>query len=117
MPNAVAKQWVAVVVAGALALGGRTALGADPNKVLRLAIYDIETLDPQQFNDSPSSDVVAAIFEGLYECDYLATPAKLAPVCAIGLPRSPTAAKRGRCFCNTGFFSPTIRPSRASRAN
>jgi oligopeptide transport system substrate-binding protein len=86
VPDAVAKQWVAVVVACVLALSGSTASGADPAKVLRLAIYDIETLDPQQINDSPSSDVAAAIFEGLYESDYLAAPAKLAPVCAIGLP-------------------------------
>jgi hypothetical protein len=26
---------------------------ADPNKVLRIASPDIETLDPQQYNDSP----------------------------------------------------------------
>jgi oligopeptide transport system substrate-binding protein len=69
-----------------LGLMAERVLAADPAKVLRLAIFDIETLDPQQINDSPSSDVAAAIFEGLYESDYLATPAKLAPVCATSLP-------------------------------
>lgn len=59
---------------------------ADPNKILRLASPDIETLDPHQINDSPSSDVADAIFEGLYEWDYLAAPARLAPLAAVALP-------------------------------
>ena len=40
---------------------------ADPGKVLRVASPDIDTLDPQQFNDDPSFEVFTAIFEGLYE--------------------------------------------------
>ena len=59
---------------------------ADPNKVLRIASPDIETLDPQQYNDSPSFNVITAIFEGMYEWDYLASPAKLNPVGAVALP-------------------------------
>jgi len=59
---------------------------ADPNKVLRIASPDIETLDPHQYNDSPSFNVITAIFEGLYEYDYLASPAKLNPVGAAALP-------------------------------
>ena len=59
---------------------------ADPNKILRLASPDIETLDPHQINDSPSSDVADAIFEGLYEWDYFASPARLAPLAAVALP-------------------------------
>ena len=69
----------------ALACGG-LALAADPNKVLRIATPDIETLDPQQITDSPSSDIADAIFEGLYEWDYLAATAKLAPLVAAALP-------------------------------
>src|ERR1700687_1812628 len=59
---------------------------ADPAKVLRLAVFDIETLDPQQIDDDPSSQVAAAIFEGLYDWDYLASPARLAPISATALP-------------------------------
>ena len=60
---------------------------ADPIKVLRVALNDIETLDPQQYNDSPSFDVISAIFEGLYEWDYLATSPTLSPVTAAGPPQ------------------------------
>ncbi len=59
---------------------------ADPNKVLRIASPDIETLDPHQYNDDPSFQVIAAIFEGLYEWDYLASTPTLAPVTAAGAP-------------------------------
>jgi len=64
-----------------------SAQAADPNKVLRIASPDIETLDPHQFNDSPSFDVITAIFEGLYEWDYLAAAPTLAPVTAAGPPQ------------------------------
>jgi ABC-type transport system substrate-binding protein len=60
---------------------------ADPNKVLHIASPDIETLDPHQFNDSPSFDVLTAIFESLYEWDYLAAAPTLAPVTAAGPPQ------------------------------
>ncbi len=71
----------------ALALAAPDAgAAADPNKVLHIASADIETLDPHQYNDSPSFDVITAIFEGLYEWDYLASPAKLSPVGAVALP-------------------------------
>src|SRR5689334_1305255 len=62
------------------------AIAADPNKVLRIATPDIETLDPQQITDSPSSDIADAIFENLYEWDYLAATAKLSPLLAAALP-------------------------------
>jgi ABC-type transport system substrate-binding protein len=55
--------------------------------VLHIASPDIETLDPDQFNDSPSFDVITAIFEGLYEWDYLASAPTLAPVTAAGTPQ------------------------------
>ena len=68
------------------------AIGAAPNKVLRIASPDIETLDPHQYNDDPSFQVIAAIFEGLYEWDYLASTPTLAPVTAAGPPElSPDA--------------------------
>ena len=39
----------------------------NPDKVLHIATFDIETFDPQQYNDEPSNKVISAIFEGLYE--------------------------------------------------
>ncbi|OLC65479.1 MAG: hypothetical protein AUH79_07510, partial [Betaproteobacteria bacterium 13_1_40CM_4_64_4] len=52
--------------------------------ILRVASPDIETLDPQQFSDNPSFEVLVAIFEPLYEWDYLRSPPKLSPVTAAG---------------------------------
>jgi peptide/nickel transport system substrate-binding protein len=77
-----AANWLAVI---ALAMSC-AASAADPNKVLRVASFDIETFDPQQFNDDPSFQVFTSIFEGLYEYDYLASPPRLAPVTASGPP-------------------------------
>jgi ABC-type transport system substrate-binding protein len=66
---------VAVSCAVALAAGA-----ADPAKVLRIAQFDIDTLDPQQYADDPSFQVVMAIFEPLYEWDYLSPTPKLTPL-------------------------------------
>lgn len=63
------------------------ALAADPAKVLHVASPDIETLDPHQYNDEPSFQIIATIFEGLYEWDYLAATPTLAPVTAAGPPQ------------------------------
>ena len=81
----IAARWIALaaLVAGC---AGHAANAADPAKVLRFASFDIETFDPQQFNDDPSFQIFTAIFEGLYEYDYLASPPKLAPVTAAGPP-------------------------------
>ena len=65
---------------------GCAANAADPAKVLRIASLDIETFDPQQFNDNPSFEVFTAIFEGLYEYDYLVCPYALKPLLAARLP-------------------------------
>ena len=69
-------------------LAGAAAHAADLDKVLRVALLDIATFDPQQFNDNPSFEVFSAIYEGLYEYDYLASPPRLAPVTASGPPVS-----------------------------
>ena len=65
---------------------GTAAGAADPDKVLRVAMPDIETLDPHQYSDDPSFQVLRAIFEGMYEWDYLASPARLSPLAAVALP-------------------------------
>jgi oligopeptide transport system substrate-binding protein len=61
-----------------------TAHAADPAKILRVAAADIDTLDPQQYSDDPSFQVVQAIFEPLFEWDYLASSPKLTPLTAGG---------------------------------
>ena len=63
-----------------------TAHAADPAKVLHLASPDIDTLDAQAYADDPSFQVLMAIFEPLYEWDYLASPPKLAPLTAAAQP-------------------------------
>lgn len=62
------------------------ALAADMNKVLRVSSGDITSLDPQQGTDLRSTRIVSHIFEGLYEFDYLANPAKVVPNTADGMP-------------------------------
>ncbi len=59
---------------------------ADEPKVLRLALPDIAILDPQQITDLYSRRVADVIFEGLYQFDYLASPAKVVPNTAVALP-------------------------------
>ena len=54
--------------------------------MLRIASSDIDTLDPQQYTDDPSFQVLMAIFEPLYEWDYLAPPPKLSPLTAAAPP-------------------------------
>jgi len=63
-----------------------SAHAADPSKVLHLASPDIDTLDPQNYSDDPSFQIIQALFEPAYEWDYLASPPKLTPLTAEGLP-------------------------------
>lgn len=59
---------------------------ADRNKILHVASTSIETLDPQRYSDDPSYQIQFAIFEGLYEWDYLASPSRLMPNTATAMP-------------------------------
>ena len=78
---------IATILAAVLLLAAGGVAGApDPNKVLRVASPDIETLDPQQWSDDPSFQVQDAIFEPLYEWHYLASPPRLSPMTAAALP-------------------------------
>ena len=61
-------------------------VAASPEKVLRLALPDITSLDPQQVSDLYSARVVNVIFEGLYQYHYLASPAKVIPNTAAAMP-------------------------------
>ena len=63
-----------------------SAIAADPAKVLRVASFDIETLDPEQYVENPSFEITRALFEGLYEFEYLDAPPRLYPNTATALP-------------------------------
>jgi oligopeptide transport system substrate-binding protein len=80
------------------------AAAADPNKVLRVTTFDIETLDPHQYNDDPSFRVITAIFEGLYEWDYLAATPTLAPVTAAGPPEISADGKTWTIRLKPGIY-------------
>jgi ABC-type transport system substrate-binding protein len=51
-----------------------------------LSTSDIDTLDPQQWQDTYSNTVGSAIFEALYEWDYLGRPPAPVPNTAAGPP-------------------------------
>jgi oligopeptide transport system substrate-binding protein len=74
---------VAMVVLVSLA---GAAHAADPAKILRVAMFDIDTLDPQQYSEDPSFQVIQALFEPAYEWDYLSKTPKLTPLTAAGPP-------------------------------
>ncbi|MEO8488119.1 MAG: ABC transporter substrate-binding protein [Betaproteobacteria bacterium] len=83
-----ARPTVGLVVAALAAAGlcAAPAHSADPAKVLRIAVTDIDTLDPQQYSDNPSFQVIQALFEPAYEFDYLARTPTLTPLTAEGPP-------------------------------
>jgi len=63
------------------------ALGAaDMRKVLRISSNDITSLDPQQGTDLYSTRVTSAIFEALYEFEYLSAGSKVIPCTAEAMP-------------------------------
>ncbi len=78
--------WLALVAVATLCLAPPAVGRADPAKVLRVSSYDIASLDPQQGTDLYSTRVASAIFEGLYQFDYLAEPTRVIPDTAESLP-------------------------------
>ncbi|MBX3635687.1 MAG: bicyclomycin resistance protein [Rubrivivax sp.] len=75
-------------LAAALALPPAAAQhGPGARRVLRYAFPIAETsFDPAQITDVYSRMVAAAIFEGLYEYEYLARPARVRPATAAAMP-------------------------------
>ena len=60
---------------------------APPLKVLRVAFPVAETgFDPAKINDTYSRTITPHIFEGLYQYDHLARPAKIKPLTAAAMP-------------------------------
>ena len=88
-----------------LALVSACAAGAaDPNKVLRIASPDVDTLDPQQATTIPAQRVTFAIFEGLYNWDYLSTPAGLMPVTATAPPQISEGGRTWQVDLKPGIY-------------
>lgn len=77
---------------------------ADPNKVLRLATSDIDTLDPQQWQDTYSNTVGGAIFEAMYEWDYLGRPPAPVPNTAAGAPEVSADGKTWTIRIKAGIY-------------
>jgi ABC-type transport system substrate-binding protein len=74
----------------------RALAAADPGKVVRLAFETAESgFDPVRVSDGNSSTVIEAIFERLLTYDYLARPAKLAPMTVLAMPE---VADGGRTY-------------------
>jgi ABC-type transport system substrate-binding protein len=76
----------ATALATAVCLSAVVHAHADSAKVLRVSSNDIVSLDPQQGTDLYSTRVASAIFEALYQLDYLAEPAKVVPNTAEAMP-------------------------------
>jgi ABC-type transport system substrate-binding protein len=71
----------------AFALLAATAAAADMNKTLRVAFATAETgFDPAVGGDIYSAYVLRAIFDPLYEYDYLARPYRIVPNTAAAMP-------------------------------
>jgi len=77
---------MALVAAVLVFASSNVLAGADLRKVLRIASSDITSLDPQQGTDLYSTRVASAIFEALYEFEYLSTGSKAVPDTAEGMP-------------------------------
>ena len=90
MPMPSCNRWAAAVLFACISL---PTMAADAAKVLRIALPDITGLDPHQISDLYSARVVNVIFEGPYQYDYLASPAKVIPNTAAAMPEITDAGK------------------------
>jgi ABC-type transport system substrate-binding protein len=81
---------------------------ADPNKVLRYIFIARETnFDPAVARDLYSAHVVESVFEALYNYDYLARPAQVAPLTAEALPEVSADGKTYTIRLKKGiYFTP-----------
>lgn len=94
---------LAMLIAAAAVQSG-AAFAADLAKILRVASPDIDTLDPQQFSDDPSFEVLIAIFEPLYEWSYLSSPPRLVAVTALGPPEITDGGKTWTVHLKPGIY-------------
>ena len=81
---------------------------ADPDKVLRYIFVAPETnFDPAVARDLYSTHVIQSVYEALYTYDYLARPAKIAPLTAEALPEVSADGKTYTIRLKKGiYFTP-----------
>ena len=101
-PGAHRVRWILAIAVIVFACAAAAA--ADANKILRVAVSDIDTLDPHQYNDNPSFEVLIAIFEPLYEWAYLESPPKLTPLTATAPIEIADGGKRWTMRVKPGIF-------------
>jgi ABC-type transport system substrate-binding protein len=81
------------------------AAGGDPPKTLRYAFRVAETgFDPAKISDLYSRICTAHMFEGLYQYDHLARPAKVKPLTALALPEASADFRRFVIRIRPGIF-------------
>src|SRR5688500_17793778 len=74
-------------------------------KVLRVAYNTAETgFDPARISDLYSRTVTPHIFEGLYQYDHLARPAKIKPLTAQGMPEASSDFKTWTVKLQPGIY-------------
>ncbi len=77
----------------------------DPPKTLRYAFRVAETgFDPAKISDLYSRICTAHMFEGLYQYDHLARPAKVKPLTALALPEASADFRRFVIRIRPGIF-------------
>ena len=95
-------------LAAVVALGARGAPALaqpDPSKVLRVSFPIAETgFDPQAAGDIYSNNVNRAIFDPLYQYDYLARPYKLVPNTAAAMPEISADGKTWTIRIRPGIY-------------
>ena len=104
------RQWLVYSSAGGLlastaARAAHTASDANPPKTLRYAFRVAETgFDPCKISDLYSRIATAHMFEGLYQYDHLARPAKVKPLTAAALPQISADQRRFTIRLRPGIF-------------
>jgi len=95
----------AVAWAGLVCVAAPSLAQGDANKVLRVAFPAAETgFDPQAGGDEYSFSVDRAIFDTLYNYDYLARPYKLVPNTAVGMPEISPDGRTWTIRIRTGIY-------------
>jgi ABC-type transport system substrate-binding protein len=95
----------AVLATAAFAQSSASARWADPAKTLRTSIIIAETgFDPQASQDLYSNTINSAIFEALYEYDYLARPHRIVPRTAEGMPEVSSDGLTWKIKVKKGIF-------------
>ncbi len=104
------RQWLVYSSAGGLlasaaARAANTASDANPPKTLRYAFRVAETgFDPCKISDLYSRITTAHMFEGLYQYDHLARPARVKPLTAAALPEISADQRRFIIRLRPGIF-------------